>query len=471
MVEQNIIRFSIYHTINMSQRINNLLDVTNLVLRNQTNIQMQKKAKTEIKPSAKRPATSPAKGSIQKRSALGDITNAGQQSKNQAVKDASKKAESTKQTSKRRSKRIHANILKNQPQVVIGQDDSVMDSIISSSQDSTSSGNTSYSSALSEEIKSLPQDILESPTPTCFYEHLASPSRRELNFNDLDAANSENIYEAPEYAFVIFEYMRARESNFVIEPRYLSKQKEVSSEMRAIVVDWMVEIQESFELNHETLYLAVKLVDHYLQKVSVSRDRLQLVGATSLLIAAKFDERHPPYVDDFLYICDDTYTKRDLLEMERQILKVIGFDINIPVPYRFLRRYAKCAKSNMRVLTLARFILELSLQHYAVVHESASKLAAAALWLAFKMDGSSQQWDDTLVYYTSHTEKDIIDIACELSRMIVSSKQKNLKTVWTKYSHSIFYEVAKSTPLSEDRLAEEQTRVCGSSMSAELLQL
>lgn len=29
--------------------------------------------------------------------------------------------------------------------------------------------------------------------------------------------------------------------------------------MRSLLVDWMVEIQESFELNHETLYLGVKV--------------------------------------------------------------------------------------------------------------------------------------------------------------------------------------------------------------------
>lgn len=51
----------------------------------------------------------------------------------------------------------------------------------------------------------------------------------------------------------------------------------------------MVEVQESFELNHETLYLAVKLVDLYLTKVTVGKETLQLLGAASLFIASKFD--------------------------------------------------------------------------------------------------------------------------------------------------------------------------------------
>ena len=52
-------------------------------------------------------------------------------------------------------------------------------------------------------------------------------------------------------------------------------------------------------------------------------------------------ERSPPCVDDFLYICDDAYKREELISMEASILQTLRFDINIPIPYRFLRRYAK----------------------------------------------------------------------------------------------------------------------------------
>ena len=36
------------------------------------------------------------------------------------------------------------------------------------------------------------------------------------------------------------------------------------------------------------------------------RSKLQLVGVTCMLIAAKFEEIHPPAVDEFVYISDNT---------------------------------------------------------------------------------------------------------------------------------------------------------------------
>ena len=46
-----------------------------------------------------------------------------------------------------------------------------------------------------------------------------------------------------------------------------SVQPHLSERMRAVLVDWLVEVQESFELNHETLYTAVKMIDIYLSRV------------------------------------------------------------------------------------------------------------------------------------------------------------------------------------------------------------
>lgn len=71
--------------------------------------------------------------------------------------------------------------------------------------------------------------------------------------------------------------------------QYMSRQPHLTPNMRSILVDWLVEVQENFELNHETLYLAVKLVDTYLSRKQILKEVLQLVGAVSLFVACKFD--------------------------------------------------------------------------------------------------------------------------------------------------------------------------------------
>ncbi|XP_037786045.1 G2/mitotic-specific cyclin-B3-like [Penaeus monodon] len=258
---------------------------------------------------------------------------------------------------------------------------------------------------------------------------------------DYDKEMENDPFAVSLYAQDIFEYYKGRESNFVID-KYIDRQPDVSRSMRAILIDWMVEVQESFELNHETLYLAVKIIDLYLAKTVIKRDVLQLVGSTAMFIACKFDERTPPYVDDFLYICDDAYKRKELIEMEIKILKVIGFDLGVPLSYRFLRRYARCAKVSMEDLTLTRYILEMSLMDYELLDASDSALAAAALLLTRIIRGDST-WTPTLQYYSGYSMEDIYHLVHHLHQMISQPPKEHLKTIRNKYSHKVFFEVAK----------------------------
>ncbi|XP_016153861.1 PREDICTED: G2/mitotic-specific cyclin-B3-like isoform X1 [Ficedula albicollis] len=282
------------------------------------------------------------------------------------------------------------------------------------------------------------------------------PEERQVPaVEDIDKEQLGDPYANAEYAKEIFEYMREREEKFLL-PDYMEKQTDISGDMRAILVDWMVEVQENFELNHETLYLAVKLVDHYLVEVVSAREKLQLIGSTAILIASKFEERCPPCVDDFLYICDDAYKREELIAMEMSILSTLKFDINIPIPYRFLRRFAKCARASMETLTLARFLCEMTLQEYDYARESPSKLAASCLLLALTMKNLGG-WTPTLQYYSGYNAQELHPLVKRLNFLLTYQPCDKLNAVRSKYSHRVFFEVAKVTPMDMLKLEETLT--------------
>ncbi|KAM6116983.1 LOW QUALITY PROTEIN: G2/mitotic-specific cyclin-B3 [Pterocles gutturalis] len=282
------------------------------------------------------------------------------------------------------------------------------------------------------------------------------PLPAQIRVEDIDKEMLGDPNANAEYAREIFEYMREREEIFIL-PDYMEKQPDISGDMRAILVDWMVEVRENFELSHETLYLAVKLVDHYLVEV-VSKDKLQLIGSTAVLIASKFEERFPPCVDDFLYICDDAYKREELSAMEISILSTLKFDINIPIAYRFLRRFAKCARASMETLTLARFLCEMTLQEYDYARESPSKLAASCLLLALTMKNLGG-WSPTLEHYSGYCGQDLHPLVKKLNFLLTYQPHDKLKAVRTKYSHKVFFEVAKVTPMDMMKL-EEKLKSC-----------
>lgn len=311
------------------------------------------------------------------------------------------------------------------------------ESVVSSSQESTS---TTDQSDTEDEDQNL------TFTVDCDETEISTPE----GVDNIDRENLKDIAQVALYAPFIFRYYKERELKFMV-PMYMDNQPSLTLNMRSILVDWLVEVQENFELNHETLYLAVKLVDTYLSKQIVTKEVLQLVGAASLFLACKFDERCPPLIEDFLYICDDAYNRREFILMEQSIFRTIDFDIGMPLSYRFLRRYSKCARASMETLTLARFILEMSLMEYEFIKYRESKMACACLHLAQRMKKSGE-WTETLEFYTGYTSEDVLPLMKELNQML-AVPAKHLNTIQSKYSHQVFYEVAKIKALSPEELS------------------
>jgi cyclin B len=244
-----------------------------------------------------------------------------------------------------------------------------------------------------------------------------------------------------------------REKLFAVPKGYLPNKVGLAHSMRTIMVDWMVEIQENFELNHETLYLAVKMTDLYMSSVDVTKENAQLVGACALFIAAKFDERQPPCADDFLYICDDAYTREQLLQMEENMLKQLRFDIGMPLSYRFLRRYAKATEATMELLTLSRYILEQSLLYLDYVHERESLMAAASFALALRMNQPDADphklWTAKHVKYSEYTYEQLDAMVWRLNASLsATAAMTKAKTIFNKYSHEVFFKVASIAPLN-----------------------
>ncbi|KHN73565.1 G2/mitotic-specific cyclin-B3 [Toxocara canis] len=365
-----------------------------------------------------------------KRVALSDLSNA---VSNNLLIDSSKKSADKEQQQKRRgaAKTLEVKV----------------DETQSPSEEQSHMSNKKRFSKLREPLSDV---NVSDESVVLIEDNVAEEMEVECPEYDFDAECAGDPYAVSMYAFDIFKYYVSREPKFRVGD-YLKVQPQLTKEMRAVLADWMVEVQECFELNHETLYMAMKLTDLYLDRVpNVGRDDLQLIASTALFVAAKFDERSPPLIDDFMFICEDSFTREALIRMEHKMLKVIRFDLGCPLSYRFLRRYARVCKTDMGTLTLARYILETSLMFYEFVPVSDSLMGAACFLMAIRMKKLGD-WNPVLVKYTGYRLGEVEPLMWRLNHMMVMRPKvyDRLVTAYNKYRHEVFFRSA-AVPLLDD---------------------
>jgi len=246
------------------------------------------------------------------------------------------------------------------------------------------------------------------------------------------------------YAKEIFDNLKAVEEKYQAKFGYFAQiQNEINERMRAILVDWLVEIHMKFKLLPETLYLAINLMDRYLEKVPISKQKLQLVGITSMLIASKYQEIYPPEIRDFIYISDKVYTKEDILDMEGNMLNTLFFTLTIPTSLNFLERFTRLVNMDKKSSFFCQYLIELALCDYIMLKYNPSVIAWGAVQLTskvFKIKG----YEDVIAKNAKEDENNVKLCCQELLLMLKGAEKTNLKAVKKKFLSPQFMEVAKT---------------------------
>ncbi|XP_077988545.1 G2/mitotic-specific cyclin-B-like [Glandiceps talaboti] len=278
-------------------------------------------------------------------------------------------------------------------------------------------------------------------------------SEQLQNVEDIDKGDHDNPQLVSEYVNDIYKYMRQLEREYKVRSEYM-KDQEINARMRSILVDWLVQVHLRFHLLQETLFLTVSILDRFLQKQQVSRNKLQLVGVTAMFIASKYEEMYAPEIGDFVYITDNAYTKAQIRTMECLMLKALDFGLGKPLCLHFLRRNSKAGGVDAQKHTLAKYLMELTLQDYDFVQYDPSEIAAAALCLSQKILADDAEWSDTLHFYSTYSQTELLPIMRKMCKLIVKSEKSKLQAVRNKYTSSKFMKISTISGLQSPMVTE-----------------
>ncbi|XP_067158623.1 G1/S-specific cyclin-E1 isoform X2 [Apteryx mantelli] len=122
----------------------------------------------------------------------------------------------------------------------------------------------------------------------------------------------------------VWKNMINKEEMYVRDKLYMQRHPLLQPKMRTILLDWLMEVCEVYKLHRETFYLAQDFFDRFMAtQQNVVKTLLQLIGISSLFIAAKLEEIYPPKLHQFAYVTDGACTEDEILSMELIIMKLL----------------------------------------------------------------------------------------------------------------------------------------------------
>ena len=269
-----------------------------------------------------------------------------------------------------------------------------------------------------------------------------SPNENSI-FNCVFKNEQENISFNGDYLEDIYYNLLKEEKEIKLKPiyGYMTKQKDINEQMRAILVDWLIDVHYNFNLNKETLFQAIWILDIYLSYEIVPRNKLQLVGITCLFISCKFNEICYPRTKEFIYATDNSYNIKELLNMEKDILKKLDFNILAPIPIQFYDILAKIFNFDSEQYNLGRYFKELNLIDYNMICFSSSIIALSCAYIVMKFFNLKDYKNLYLIndknndYISQENLQNIIkESARQLCFLVKNLNGSNLKALKTKFS-------------------------------------
>ncbi|CAN8312216.1 unnamed protein product [Cochlearia groenlandica] len=180
--------------------------------------------------------------------------------------------------------------------------------------------------------------------------------------------------------------------------------------LRSIMVQWIVEQCCERELQQETLFLGVSLLDRFLSKGSFNSERtLILVGIASLTLATRIEENqlYNSIRKRNFYIHNLKYSRHEVVAMEWLVQEVLNFKCFSPTIFNFLWFYLKAARANTEVERKAKSLAVTSLSDHTQLCFWPSTVAAGLVVLACIQHNKTSAYQRVVKVHVRTKENDL----------------------------------------------------------------
>jgi hypothetical protein len=190
---------------------------------------------------------------------------------------------------------------------------------------------------------------------------------------------------------------------------FMKNQIELGSKSRSVLTKWMFEVCQKFGLTDQTYQSAVNYLDRYMSIHQTSRSKFQLDGCVCLYVSSKINEHRTPHASDYVYISDNAFSGKQLIEGEEELMKILDYKLMSDIPLNYLNEYEKLINLSFLDEKVAIQISNLLHIYYPYHQYKPSLLMMVSIIIALYIN-KKQYWNKNLIDQIKNENMAIIQL-------------------------------------------------------------
>lgn len=258
-------------------------------------------------------------------------------------------------------------------------------------------------------------------------------SNIKLSLHKNEKIINRNPQNVEEYTADIVKHIILNEQlnilDYSIENIFQFQDKSINEKRRKNVIELFFYYNFRWKLNPDSVYLAINILDRYINKKKIKKDEYELVAIAAFMIGSKYEDIYFPNAKVLSYMYSFRYNPDEILEKESDILSTLNYSLLYNSSFKILQLlYHISGIKNENLYYFSELALEVSLTDLSIMEYSQRKRAVAAFLLAKKFFGI-KSGNYTILLYFGYIQEEILSIQRKIYTLLkngVFSTEPNL---------------------------------------------
>lgn len=186
---------------------------------------------------------------------------------------------------------------------------------------------------------------------------------------------------------------------------------------RSVLLQWVKDVAEQFNLQHITLHMICYYIDKILYgNPTCTTSVYQLIASCCINIGVKYEESYPQLGINHIIECTDyAFTRQEVLQYEKICLNALNWELSTATAAHFLElyldHYIPSTNNPNLFLSCASLLCDLTLDDPTYIQHTPSFVAASAVATANRILKCPQVWPEYLEALTQYSFAQIAQLS------------------------------------------------------------